>query len=77
MPKKLKTMPVKVKEEDMPPHRIVTPHPKDVKTDPELAKKAATEPKEASLQSDKDKKEPKRVGAKGPLKVGVNFDHSG
>ncbi len=65
----------KTKNEETAGSRSVTPDPKDVKPDPEIAKNVAAKKTTPALQSDDDDKEKKKVGPKGPLKMGVKVHH--
>ncbi len=65
----------KTKKEETAGARSVTPDPKDVKPDPEIANNVEAKKTTPALQSDDDDKEKKKVGPKGPLKMGVKVHH--
>jgi hypothetical protein len=65
----------KTKNEETAGARVVTPDPKDVKRDPEMAKNAAAKKNTPALQSDDDDDKKKKVGPKGPLRMGLKVHH--
>lgn len=62
------------KQNEKPDNRMVTPDPKDVHPDPNLVRKARAEEARKVPALHEDEHEPRKIGRKGPLKVGVTFD---